>query len=177
RVLFRSGLLRSQPMGFYSPQSLIADARRHQVPILPVDIHRSQAATDLERVEPGEPGHTITEAGAGDGGTASAEELGIRLGLDTVAHVGSFAEVIETERDNAPFTSVADLAERTGIGRQALESLATAGALSGFDLDRRQALWLAGGVAGAHPGLLPGTASVDSAPTLPAMDAFDVTLA
>ncbi|HJF75636.1 MAG TPA: error-prone DNA polymerase [Brevibacterium linens] len=174
---FTAGLLRSQPMGFYSPQSLIADARRHQVPILPVDIRRSQAATDLERVEPGEPGHTITEAGAGDGGTASAEELGIRLGLDTVAHVGSFAEVIETERDNAPFTSVADLAERTGIGRQALESLATAGALSGFDLDRRQALWLAGGVAGAHPGLLPGTASVDSAPTLPAMDAFDVTLA
>ena len=174
---FTAGLLRSQPMGFYSPQSLIADARRHQVPILPVDIHRSQAATDLERVEPGEPGHTITEAGAGDGGTASAEELGIRLGLDTVAHVGSFAEVIETERDNAPFTSVADLAERTGIGKQALESLATAGALSGFDLDRRQALWLAGGVAGAHPGLLPGTASVDSAPTLPAMDAFDVTLA
>ena len=174
---FTAGLLRSQPMGFYSPQSLIADARRHQVPILPVDIHRSRAATDLERVEPGEPGHTITEAAAGNGGTASAGELGIRLGLDTVAHVGSFAEVIETERDNAPFTSVADLAERTGIGKQALESLATAGALSGFDLDRRQALWLAGGVAGAHPGLLPGTASVDSAPTLPAMDAFDVTLA
>ncbi|MGO1289770.1 MAG: error-prone DNA polymerase, partial [Brevibacterium linens] len=172
---FTAGLLRSQPMGFYSPQSLIADARRHQVPILPVDIRWSQAATDLERVDPGRPGHTIAEAG--EGGTASAGELGIRLGLDTVAHVGSFAEVIVTERDNAPFTSVADLAERTGIGKQALESLATAGALSGFDLDRRQALWLAGGVAGAHPGLLPGTASVDSAPSLPAMDAFDTTLA
>ncbi|WP_152346413.1 error-prone DNA polymerase [Brevibacterium sp. CFH 10365] len=164
---FTAGLLRSQPMGFYSPQSLIADARRHGVPILPVDIRWSQAATDLERVGPGEPGHS----------TASAGELGIRLGLDTVAHVGTFAEVIVTERDNAPFASVADLAERTGIGKQALESLATSGALAGFDLDRRQALWLAGGVAGAHPGLLPGTASVDSAPTLPAMDAFDVTLA
>ncbi|MGC2941595.1 error-prone DNA polymerase [Brevibacterium sp. FAM 24638] len=171
---FTAGLLRSQPMGFYSPQSLIADARRHGVPILPVDIRRSQAATDLERVGPAEAAAPVSD---GRGAAASAGELGIRLGLDTVAHIGSFAEVIVTERDNAPFTSVADLAERTGIGKQALESLATSGALSGFDLDRRQALWMAGGVAGAHPGLLPGTASVDSAPTLPTMDAFDTTLA
>ncbi|MGC3021166.1 MULTISPECIES: error-prone DNA polymerase [unclassified Brevibacterium] len=168
---FTAGLLRSQPMGFYSPQSLIADARRHGVPILPVDIRCSQAATDLERVGLGDAGSTGTEA------AASAGELGIRLGLDTVAHVGTFAEVIVAERESAPFSSVADLAERTGIGKQALESLATAGALAGFDLDRRQALWLAGGVAGAHPGLLPGTATVDSAPALPTMDAFDVTLA
>ncbi|WP_209324891.1 error-prone DNA polymerase [Brevibacterium renqingii] len=161
---FTAGLLRSQPMGFYSPQSLIADARRHGVPILPVDIRRSQAATDLEWLGSDQPG-------------ASTPQLGIRLGLDSVAHVGSFAEVIVRERETAPFASVADLAERTGIGRQALESLATAGALAGFDLDRRQALWLAGGVAGAHPGLLPGTATVDSAPSLPAMDAFDTTLA
>src|SRR5699024_11894369 len=73
--------------------------------------------------------------------------------------------------------SVADQDERGGLGKTALESLGTAGALGGFDLGRRQALWLAGGVAGAHPGLLPGTASVDSAPSLPAMDAFDTTLA
>ncbi|WP_181273710.1 error-prone DNA polymerase [Brevibacterium oceani] len=181
---FTAGLLRSQPMGFYSPQSLIADARRHGVPILPVDIRWSQAETDLEKVGPGEQCHSTASAGddtasAGDrnGTAASAGELGIRLGLESVAHVGTFAEVIVRERTIAPFTSVADLAERTGIGKQALESLATAGALSGFDLDRRQALWLAGGVAGAHPGLLPGTASVDSAPSLPSMDAFDTTLA
>ncbi|WP_166971807.1 error-prone DNA polymerase [Brevibacterium atlanticum] len=182
---FTAGLLRSQPMGFYSPQSLITDARRHGVPILPVDIRWSQAETDLERVGAGEQGHSTAATGAGtvasvgdaDGAAASAGELGIRLGLESVAHVGTFAEVIVRERAIAPFTSVADLAERTGIGKQALESLATAGALSGFDLDRRQALWLAGGVAGAHPGLLPGTASVDSAPSLPSMDAFDTTLA
>src|SRR5699024_1054523 len=173
-----------QPMGFYSPQSLIADARRHGVPILPVDIGLSQAATDLEWVGPESASATAGTGAAGTGATgdgngtgASAGQLGIRLGLDSVSHVGSFAEVIVRERETAPFTSVADLAERTGIGKQALESLATAGALAGFDLDRRQALWLAGGVAGAHPGLLPGTASVDSAPSLPAMDAFDTTLA
>ncbi|MGO3331050.1 error-prone DNA polymerase [Brevibacterium aurantiacum] len=160
---FTVGLLRSQPMGFYSPQSLVADARRHGVRILPVDIRHSMAGSDLERLE---------SDGTGDSG-----EFGIRLGLDSVSHVGSFAEVIETERANAPFTSVTDLAERTGIGKQGLEGLATAGALSSFDLDRRQALWLAGGVAGAHPGVLPGTATISSAPTLPTMDAFDTTLA
>lgn len=160
---FTVGLLRSQPMGFYSPQSLVADARRHGVKILPVDIRQSMAASDLERIETDD--------------TATSGAFGIRLGLDSVAHVGSFAEVIVTERENAPFTSVADLAERTGIGKQTLEGLATAGALSCFDLDRRQALWLAGGVAGAHPGVLPGTATISSAPTLPTMDAFDTTLA
>ncbi|SMX73405.1 error-prone DNA polymerase, DnaE-like [Brevibacterium sp. 239c] len=160
---FTVGLLRSQPMGFYSPQSLVADARRHGVRILPVDIRHSMSGSDLERLETDD--------------TGVSGEFGIRLGLDSVAHVGSFAEVIVTERENAPFTSVADLAERTGIGKQALEGLATAGALSCFDLDRRQALWLAGGVAGAHPGVLPGTATISSAPTLPTMDAFDTTLA
>ncbi|WP_350271430.1 error-prone DNA polymerase [Brevibacterium sp. CBA3109] len=160
---FTVGLLRSQPMGFYSPQSLVADARRHGVRILPVDIRHSMAGTDLERLE--------------TDGIGTSGEFGIRLGLDSVAHVGSFAEVIVTERARAPFASVADLAERTGIGKQALEGLATAGALSSFDLDRRQALWLAGGVAGAHPGVLPGTATISSAPSLPTMDAFDTTLA
>ena len=146
---FTAGLLRSQPMGFYSPQSLIADARRHKVPILPVDIRWSQAATDLERVEPGKPGHTITEAGAGDGGTASAEELGIRLGLDTVAHVGSFAEVIVTERDNAralrwrTWPNAPESANRPGI----LPSRALSDSTS---TDGRRCGWP--GVAGAHPG-------------------------
>ncbi|MDK8435486.1 MULTISPECIES: error-prone DNA polymerase [unclassified Brevibacterium] len=165
---FTVGLLRSQPMGFYSPQSLVADARRHGVEILPVDIRHSQAEADLERVPAGTPERT---------GTASAGEFGIRLGLDSVTHVGAFAEVIVAERARAAFTSVADLAERTGIGKQALEGLATAGALRGFDLDRRQALWVAGGVAGAHPGVLPGTATISSAPSLPSMDVFDTTLA
>ncbi len=128
---FTAGLLRAQPMGFYSPQSLIADARRHGVPILPVDVARSNS------------GATWSAPRRGSWGSVS--------GLTEVSHVGSFAEVIVAERANAPFASVADLAERTGIGKQALESLATAGALAGFDLDRRQALWLAGEVAGAHP--------------------------
>src|SRR5699024_6562938 len=109
---FTAGLLRRQPMGFYSPQSLIADARRHGVPILPVDIGLSQAATELEW-DGLEPDSATTGTGAareGNDSAASARQLGIRLGLDSVAHVGSFAEVIVREREIAPVTSVADLA-------------------------------------------------------------------
>src|SRR5699024_12559257 len=101
------------PAGSHSPRWLPADCRRHGVPFLPVDIGLSQAATDLEWVGP-EPASATTGTGAGGDGNdtaASAGQLGIRLGLDSVAHVGSFAEVIVREREIAPFTSVADLAE------------------------------------------------------------------
>ena len=45
---FLAGLLRAQPMGFYSPQSLVADARRHGVRVLRPDIGRSGVHAELE---------------------------------------------------------------------------------------------------------------------------------
>lgn len=45
---FTAALLRSQPMGFYSPQSLISDARRHGVVTHGVDIAISDVMTTLE---------------------------------------------------------------------------------------------------------------------------------
>ncbi|MGW9826094.1 error-prone DNA polymerase [Brevibacterium pityocampae] len=157
---FTAGLLRSQPMGFYSPQSLIADARRHGVTIRPVDVNASAALADLEP----DPDST--------GG------LAIRVGLESVREVGGAAATIVAEREAAgPYASIADLAHRTGVEVRVLEGLASAGAFTGFGVDRRQALWLAGSLAGAGPGVLPGTAPVTAAPTLPLMSAFDVTLA
>lgn len=50
---FLAGLLRSQPMGFYAPRTLVADARRHGVEIRPVDVQRSGALSGLEaRADP-----------------------------------------------------------------------------------------------------------------------------
>jgi error-prone DNA polymerase len=64
---FLAGLLRAQPMGFYSPGSLVADARRHGVQVVRPDILRSSWRPILERVEPGptrvEPGLTRVEPG------------------------------------------------------------------------------------------------------------------
>ena len=70
---FCVGLLRSQPMGFYSPQSLVADARRHGVTVRGPDINASGATADLEPVADGSP------------------ERAVRLGLDGVRHVGTDA--------------------------------------------------------------------------------------
>ncbi|GAA2014721.1 error-prone DNA polymerase [Brevibacterium samyangense] len=163
---FTAGLLRSQPMGFYSPQSLITDARRHGVVILPVDINASQAQADLEP-------HPDSAGG-----------LAIRIGLASVKHVGKdVAEAIVAARQEAPtasgrpFTSIADVAHRTGVEVSVLEGLAHAGAFESFGLDRRQAMWVAGSLSGAGPDVLPGTSPVMHAPTLPLMDDFDVTLA
>ncbi len=52
---FLAGLLRNQPMGFYSPQSLVGDARRHGVDVRRPDVTRSSAQADLEPVAPGAP--------------------------------------------------------------------------------------------------------------------------
>ncbi len=61
---FLAGLLRSQPMGFYAPRTLVADARRHGVEIRPVDVQRSGALSGLEARTAAEPGH---EHGHGHG--------------------------------------------------------------------------------------------------------------
>ncbi|HRD64389.1 MAG TPA: error-prone DNA polymerase, partial [Nocardioides sp.] len=52
---FLAGLLRNQPMGFYSPQSLVADARRHGVVVRRPDLVRSGARADLELLDPVDP--------------------------------------------------------------------------------------------------------------------------
>src|SRR5213083_1044449 len=51
---FLAGLLRAQPMGFYSPQSLVADARRHGVEVRRPDIHLSGVGAGLELVVEGQ---------------------------------------------------------------------------------------------------------------------------
>ena len=57
---FLAGLLRAQPMGFYSPQSLVGDARRHGVEVRRPDLVASGVDADLEPLAPGPggPGRT-----------------------------------------------------------------------------------------------------------------------
>jgi len=64
---FYAGLLAAQPMGFYSPQSLVADARRHGIEVLRPDVQRSGVQAVVERVRPepvgGEPRLTPRPSG------------------------------------------------------------------------------------------------------------------
>ena len=143
---FCVGLLRAQPMGFYSPQSLIQDARRHGVEILPVCINHS-------------------------GKDSTVVDGAIRLGLDLVKGLSQAAA--ERIENNAPYESVADLSRRADLNVNHVEALARAGALDVLGLSRRQALWEAGVAATEKPGMLPGMSAVQ-APAMPGMNSFEL---
>lgn len=144
---FCVGLLRAQPMGFYSPQSLIQDARRHGVTVLPVDVNESGR-----------------EARCVDSQT-------IRMGLGLVRGLG--ADAADRIEEAAPFSGIPDLSRRADLTVEHVEALARAGALDCFGVTRRQALWQAGVAATEREGMLPGLSSI-SAPALPGMNAFEL---
>lgn len=165
---FYAGVLAAQPMGFWSPQSLVADARRHGVRVLPADVNASACQASVERVgaaggtgetEPGPP----TGGGPVPGATARPHphalteldvhpDLAVRLGLARVKGLGTqTAAAIVSERvANGPYTDAADLARRVRLSRTCLESLAACGALSSVGVGRREALWAAGVLAGEY---------------------------
>lgn len=150
---FCAGLLRAQPMGFYSPQSLVADARRHGVQVHGPDVNASSWYADLA-----------------EGG------LEIRMGLADVRHIGQdLAErIVEARILHGPYTSFVDLTGRVELSTAQAESLATAGALGCFGITRREALWAAGAAAGERPHLLPGLGASTNAPVLPGMSDLDL---
>jgi error-prone DNA polymerase len=159
---FYAGLLASQPMGFYSPASLIADAQRHGLAVLAPDVNASNAVASLipsgrERREP------------------LLGEADLRLGLDNVKGLGEPAALrIVAEREaDGPFRDLADLARRAGLGKERMEKLAVAGALESLEPDHRKALWTAGMV-DERPGTIPGTGPAAPPPALPGMSAAEL---
>ncbi|GLZ43268.1 error-prone DNA polymerase [Actinokineospora sp. NBRC 105648] len=166
---FCAALLRAQPMGFYSPQSLVADARRHGVTVLGPDINASLDRPGLEPVDGPEPA---------PGPPVVPRQPAIRLGLGTVRLIGDdLAARIVTARGAVPFVDMVDVARRVSLTRQQIEALSTAGAFSSLGLERRAALWAAGAVAGEGKGRLPGTAVGVRAPALPGMDEVELAVA
>jgi error-prone DNA polymerase len=152
---FCAALLNAQPMGFWSPHTLVRDARRHGVVVHGPDVNASAEVSTLEPLAGG--------------------KVALRLGLDQVRDVGEgLAERIAAGR---PYASMDDLVRRTGAGLAALEAMAGAGAFAGLGLDRRQALWAAGACAQARPGTLPGIITGAGSPALAAMSASEETIA
>lgn len=153
---FCAGLLRAQPMGFYSPQSLVADARRHGVVVRGPDINVSRAEASLEN-----------------------EGTEVRLGLAAVRDIGDelAAKIVAARTERGPYTSFRDLAARVGLTVRQAESLATAGALGTVGGSRRSALWAAGAAASERPDRLLGTGAVTTAPALPGMSALELAAA
>jgi error-prone DNA polymerase len=167
---FCAALLGAQPMGFYSPQSLVDDARRHGVRVDRPDINLSGVKATVEgdaSIPAGGPGTPPSEWGLGG--------PSVRLGLDSVRTLGEDkAEIIVAQREiGGPYRDLPDLARRTGLPATQLEALATAGAFTCFGLDPRQALWAAGAAAQDKPDRLPRTVVGVDAPALPPMGEVD----
>jgi error-prone DNA polymerase len=169
---FTAALLNAQPMGFYSPQSLVDDARRHGVTVRRPDINASDAKATLEPpTVPGGPRHGPGEPPEhwGIGGPV------IRMGLAGVRTLGdAVAERIEAERRRGgPYRDMVDLSRRAALSTAHLEALATADAFACFGLERREALWAAGAAAQEREDRLSGTTAGVNAPALPGMDDVD----
>ena len=138
---FCASLLNAQPMGFWSPHTLVADARRHGVVVRGVDVNASAAKATLEA------------------------DYALRLGISYVRTIGE--DLAKKIGEGRPYQSIADVVSRCGLTSAQAEALATAGAFGCFEPSRRKSLWTAGAVLGQGtlPGLFPGA----DAPELPEM--------
>ncbi len=164
---FLAGLLNSQPMGFWSPASLIADARRHGVTVRRPDVNSSAVGARLE------PAHLNSEPS--ESSTSPGQPV-VRLGLSSIKGIGD--EVAERIAVAAPFENLDDLARRTRLNRTQLEQLATGAATQSLDGGRRRAsLWSAGAIAHQREDQLPGLVFGDSAPSLPEMSSDETLIA
>ncbi|HEY5892297.1 MAG TPA: error-prone DNA polymerase [Chthoniobacterales bacterium] len=118
---FFAGLFNNQPMGFYSPDTLLKDARRHGLRIRPVNVMESDWLCTV------------------------GEDDSIRLGLCYVRSLNrADAERILGERGRAPFATLADFQLRAALPKTALRTLAKIGALNGLDdqaKHRRASQW------------------------------------
>jgi len=158
---FTAALLNAQPMGFWSPHTIVQDARRHGVVVRGPDVNASAADATLEKARPG-------------GGPKDGVD-GVRLGLSYVRNVGS--ELAERIAGGRPWSSMEELVRGTGASRLAVEALATAGAFGCFQLHRRPALWAAGAVSQAAPDRLDGVVTGVEAPPLPGMSPVELSAA
>ncbi len=124
-IEFYCALLNNQPMGFYSPEVIVRDAKRHGIEVLPTDINKS---SDRCTIEGGKP--------------CLERSRRIRLGFRYIKTIGEKAiSQIMAERQTAPYVSFDDFYSRTGLARAPLENLILAGAFNSFGCQKRQLLW------------------------------------
>jgi error-prone DNA polymerase len=152
---FCAALLNAQPMGFWSPDTLVRDARRHGVLVRRADVNHSDWMSTLE---PDEHSH------AG---------MAVRLGIKEVRSVGEdLAKRIAAAK---PYNDLEDVVRRANVPLPSIEMLATAGAFRSLGHDRRSALWAAGATAQSRPDRLAGIVTGVHAPPLPGMSDIEET--
>jgi len=118
---FFVAIFNQQPMGFYNLETLKEDAKRHDIEVINPDINESNAECSIK-------------------GRA------LLLGFLNIRGLGKprAEAIVEARGREGPFRSLADAVRRTGLRREALEGLVTAGAFDSMVSDRRSALWEVG---------------------------------
>ncbi|MEN9509814.1 MAG: hypothetical protein RLZZ621_2377 [Gemmatimonadota bacterium] len=190
-------ILNAQPMGFYSPGTLIEDAKRHGVEVRPIDLRVSGWDHALELAD----GRTLqahdgtvrwlARASASASASASANtsgdaprtgRLAVRLGVRLVRGLGARARrALEQALRAGPFASIEDAVRRAPLDRPSWRALAEAGAFDGFfdtlpaEERRRRALWeVMAAIRGPALPLAPAQASVTPS-ALPVLTPLELT--
>ncbi len=117
-AVFAAAILNVQPMGFYSTEVLVNDARRHGVTVKPVAVNASEFWSFV------------------DG------ENALRLGFHVIRGLGEAQrDRLQTAIAQGPFSELRDFARRTQLEKEAIENLAVAGAFAPWFRSRREAMW------------------------------------
>ncbi len=157
---FTCAILNAQPMGFYSPATIVEDAKRHGLVVRPIEVASSGWDCSLE------------------------PDLSLRMGLRYVKGLaeGDALRLIEA-REARPFDGTGDLVRRARLARDDLERLAEAGALDALEAgaggaprSRRDALWQVRGLARAHVPDALALEPIDAAPAFAPLAPFDTIL-
>ena len=158
---FACALLNAQPMGFYSADTIVNDARIHGIEVRPVSILDSHWDCSLVEIE---------------GAPQESTRFAVRMGLRYVKGLGreDGRRLAEAARQ-APFRNLPDLARRSRLRQDRLEALAEAGAFECFGLDRRGALWQIQGLETAPRPALP-LANRDPVPRFPSLSGLETVL-
>ncbi|MBX3355010.1 MAG: error-prone DNA polymerase [Phycisphaeraceae bacterium] len=141
---FTAALINSQPMGFYAPAQLVADAKAHGVEVREIDVNTSAWECSLEAGSVGGVGgvnRVLGESALPRGPGASGPAL--RLGLRLVSGLGreDGDRIVEAVGRHGTFRSIEALWRASGVGVGALRRLARADAFRAMGFPRQQALW------------------------------------
>jgi error-prone DNA polymerase len=143
---FTAALLNNQPMGFYSPATIVKDAQRHGLKVLPVDVTKSEWNCRLEafnyqplaNVGRRAPNIRVARTFRSEPGSGKKARpiQALRLGLRYVRGLHEEAgQAIARERNRDPFTSIHDLVRRVPeLRKDELNTLAEIGALNAIGL-------------------------------------------
>ena len=178
---FLCALLNAWPMGFYHPATLLQDARRHGVRVLPIDVVHSGVMCRIEHGSEQQRSRGAGEQRSRSSGGAEERrsrgekerhrvvaplllcpsapllpntDLAVRLGLRFVKGLrAEAARRIEAESAKAPFASVREAAGRCRLRDDELSALAEVGAFASLGQTRRSALWQVSALDGRRPPL------------------------